>query len=169
MKSAGHIKHFFERTDRGLSIARALSGVQGDFIALRRRLRDQTSLPAPPARPPFRSCCSSADCRPARVEARGSEQLPQMSEAKVAKKKCCSVCRGRGHGEWRLYRRGNSKSSGGIRLLCTNPLCEKYQERPSRGPASTEPPLGECAKAKCSESRQKRPDQQSRYFFKPTR
>ena len=52
LKSAAHIKDFFERTNCGLVVSASCAGVSKDMADLRRRLRDETSAVVPDVRAP---------------------------------------------------------------------------------------------------------------------
>jgi len=55
LKSAAHIKEFFERTDCGLVVSASCAGASKDIAGLRRRLRDETSAVVPGIRAPASS------------------------------------------------------------------------------------------------------------------
>jgi len=55
LKSAAHIKDFFERTNCGLVVSASCAGVSKDMADLRRRLRNETSAVVPDVRAPASS------------------------------------------------------------------------------------------------------------------
>ena len=124
MKSAAHVREFFERTDRGLEIGEAIAPVRDRFIALRTLLRDCTSGPVPPAmhaNSELPDCISSSGlagsgcCSNSGVDSGTSKR----------KARSCKTCDSQGRGNyWKLRQIGTKRT---MRFVCTNTVCELYE------------------------------------------
>ena len=121
LKSAAHIKDFFERTDCGLFVSASCAGVSKDMADLRRRLRDETSAVVPDVR------ALASSTQPV-VAATKAAPVRQLALAK-RKPRCCKLCRSEDRGEWplRISRKGRQQ---GQQVICTNHACGKFMATP---------------------------------------
>ena len=121
LKSAAHIKDFFERTDCGLVVSASCAGVSKDMADLRRRLRDETSAVVPDVR------ALASSTQPV-VAATKAAPVRQLALAK-RKPRCCKLCRSEDRGEWplRISRKGRQQ---GQQFICTNHACGKFMATP---------------------------------------
>jgi hypothetical protein len=136
MKSAAHVREFFERTDRGLEIGQSIAPVRDRFIALRTMLRDCTSAYVPPAMQPkscFDGCSSSFG-----FASSGCCNDSDVDSSKPKRKaRSCKTCDSLGRGDfWKLRQIG---AKANTRFVCTNTICElyEYDDRTSLLKAST--------------------------------
>ena len=124
MKSAAHVREFFERTDRGLEIGQAIAPVRDRFIELRTMLRDCTSASIPTAMQP-KSCVE--DCFSTFTFASGAccDDSGIGSSKPKRKARSCKTCDSQGRGDFWKLRQIGSKSN--TRFVCTNTVCELYE------------------------------------------
>ena len=129
MKSAAHLKQFLEKTDDSLMVAHATSGVRSKLAGLRRRLRDETSLPVPPALScgSGPSCCSDMDCTsgiPALAGCPPNEVTKPPPPKKKRKPPSCPECKKAnrdttGHS----YHQEGTRAT--MRYVCSHPSCPR--------------------------------------------
>ncbi len=131
MKSAAHLKQFLEKTDDSLMVAHATSGVRSKLAGLRRRLRDETSLPVPPALScgSGPSCCGDMDCTsgiPALAGCPPNEVTKPPPPKKKRKPPSCPECKKAnrdttGHS----YHQEGTRAT--MRYVCSHPSCPRHR------------------------------------------